>query len=340
MFQVLEGADGGELNVLGPPGQGAVVRCTNGVQNGGSQESDTDNVPGLRGGNQQLGLVSGHQLVDQRREVPLRIPLRGTEGHGRVLAEEPLEQSITGMLIALSLEVKGGFETSNANQKEIRGLCETLGEKIDEFAGRTASLEEEVGDLRTAVERNKVEIQSLRTGEESVLSKLESLENNKRRNNLRFLKVPEGMEGGDLKGFIVCLIKQEAQVEDTEDVIARDIQRVHRDPFRKLPNEDKPMKILVCLNTYAIKERILSAALKKRLLKVEGTNFEIRSDLSSVTLNKQWELGRRIEVLKGLGATAQLKFPATLKVMASNKMYNFRDCKEVDELIKTLEKRD
>ncbi|KAJ1151774.1 hypothetical protein NDU88_004554 [Pleurodeles waltl] len=194
---------------------------------------------GPKGGNQQLGLDPGHQLVDQRRELPPRIPPRGIEGHERVLAEEPLEQSITGMLIALSLEVKGGFETSNANQKEIRGLCETLGEKIDELAGRTAALEEEVGDLRTAVERNKVEIQSLRTGEESVLLKLESLENNQRRNNLRFLKVPEGMEGRDLKGFIVRLIKQEVQVEDTEEAIARDIQRVHRDPFRKLPNKIK-----------------------------------------------------------------------------------------------------
>ncbi|KAJ1107974.1 hypothetical protein NDU88_005359 [Pleurodeles waltl] len=340
MFQVLEGADGGELEVSGPPGQGAVVHCTNGVQNGGSQESDMDNLPGLKGGNQQLGLDPAYQLVDQRCEIPMRIPPRGIEGHKRVLAEEALEHSITGMLIALSLEVKGGFETSNANQKEIRGLCETLGEKIDELAGRTAALEEEVGDLRTAVERNKVEIQSLRTGEESILLKLESLENNQRRNNLRFLKVPEGMEGGDLKGFVVRLIKQEVQVEDTEEAIARDIKRVHRDPFQKLPNKDKPRKILVCFQTYAIKERILSAALKKRLLTVEGTNFEIRSDLSSVTLNKQWELGRRIEVLKRLGATAQLKFPATLKVMANNKMYNFRDCKEVDELIKTLEKGD
>ncbi|KAJ1206156.1 hypothetical protein NDU88_001565 [Pleurodeles waltl] len=152
VFQVLEGADGGELEVCGPPGQGAVVHCTNGVQNGGSQESDMDNLPGPKGGNQQLGLDPRHQLVDQRREIPLRIPPQGIERHERVLAEEPPEKSITGMLIALSLEVKGSFKTSNANQKEIRGLCETLGEKIDELAGRTAALEEEVGDLRTAVE--------------------------------------------------------------------------------------------------------------------------------------------------------------------------------------------
>ncbi|KAJ1190544.1 hypothetical protein NDU88_007282 [Pleurodeles waltl] len=71
MFQVLEGADGGELEVNGPPGQGAVVHCTSGVQNGGSQESDMDNPPGPKGGNQQLGLDPGHQLVDQRHEVPL-----------------------------------------------------------------------------------------------------------------------------------------------------------------------------------------------------------------------------------------------------------------------------
>ncbi|KAJ1107627.1 hypothetical protein NDU88_005017 [Pleurodeles waltl] len=60
--------------------------------------------------------------------------------------------SIADMLKALSLELKDGFETSNANQAEIRGLCEDVGKKIYDLAGRTAALEEEVGELRMVVE--------------------------------------------------------------------------------------------------------------------------------------------------------------------------------------------
>ncbi|KAJ1141950.1 hypothetical protein NDU88_008278 [Pleurodeles waltl] len=99
--------------------------------------------------------------------------------------------SIADMLKALSVELKGGFETSNANQAEIRALCEDLGKKIDDLAGRTAALEEEVA------EENKGQIRYLKEGEAGVMAKMESLENNQRRNNLRFLGVPEGLEEGD-----------------------------------------------------------------------------------------------------------------------------------------------
>ncbi|KAJ1144222.1 hypothetical protein NDU88_010523 [Pleurodeles waltl] len=118
-------------------------------------------------------------------------------------------QSIANMLKALSMELKHSIETSNANQVEIRGLCEDLGKKIDDLAGRTAALEEEVEELKVVVEENKEQIRCLKEGETGVMAKMESLENNLRRNNLRFLRVPEGLEEGDLKEFLVCLIKKE-----------------------------------------------------------------------------------------------------------------------------------
>ncbi|KAJ1104375.1 hypothetical protein NDU88_001787 [Pleurodeles waltl] len=119
------------------------------------------------------------------------------------------------------MELKGGFETSNANQLEIRNLCEDLGKKIDELAGRMSVLEVEVGDLKITVEENKERSQSLKVREEEVMAKLESMENSQRRNNLRF---PKGLEGDDLKGLVVRLIKTEVLPEELDVDIARDIQ--------------------------------------------------------------------------------------------------------------------
>ncbi|KAJ1214898.1 hypothetical protein NDU88_002509 [Pleurodeles waltl] len=157
-------------------------------------------------------------------------------------------QSIANMLKALSVELKSGFETSNTNQVEIRGLCDDLGKKIDELAGHKAALEEEVGELRVAVEENKEQIRYLK-GETGVMAKMESMEKNLRRNNLRFLRVPEGLEEGDLKGFMARLIKQEVNVEISEEDIVKDIQRVHWDPAKMPPNRDRPRKILVYFQT-------------------------------------------------------------------------------------------
>ncbi|KAJ1154023.1 hypothetical protein NDU88_006780 [Pleurodeles waltl] len=153
--------------------------------------------------------------------------------------------SIVDMLKALSVELKGGFETSNANQAEIRGLCEDLGKKIDDLAGRTAALEEEVGELRMVVEDNKEQIRYLKEGE----AKMESLENNQRRNNLRFLRVPKGLEEGDLKGFMDQLIKHEVKVEESEKDSAKDFQSVQRVPAKMPSNRDRPGKFFVYFQT-------------------------------------------------------------------------------------------
>ncbi|KAJ1175106.1 hypothetical protein NDU88_000397 [Pleurodeles waltl] len=252
----------------------------------------------------------------------------------RSLRDEPLSNSIAGMIQDFAGEVRGGFETLNTNQKEIRGLCETPGQKLADLAERTAALECGVSDLRRATEENREAIHQVKQGEESLQVKLETMENRMRRNNLRLLKVLEKLEKGDLKGLVVRLIKQGTQIEEEEEVLLKDIQHVHRDPFRKTTNRDKPRNILVCFHTYAIKEQLLSMALKNKTVSAEGTDFDIRSDLSTTTLNRQWEIGKRIAVLKRLGATAQLKFPAALKVMANNKMNVFRDIREVDGLIK------
>ncbi|KAJ1153462.1 hypothetical protein NDU88_006221 [Pleurodeles waltl] len=208
------------------------------------------------------------------------------------------------MICDLAVEVRGSSETSNSNQKEIRGLCEVLRQKFNDLAERTAALELEVSELKRDKDNNAEAIPQMKVGEDKVLLKLKLMENNMRRNNLRILKVTEGLEGGNLKSLVVRLIKQGVQIEDEEEDLAKEIQRLHRDQFGKPPNRNKPRKILVFFHAYAIKKRILAAALKKNPLTAEGVKFEIRSDLTSVTLNKQWELGKRIDVLKRLGATA------------------------------------
>ncbi|KAJ1098918.1 hypothetical protein NDU88_004025 [Pleurodeles waltl] len=127
---------------------------------------------------------------------------------------------------------------------EIRNLCEDLGKKKNsELAGRTAALEDEVGDQRAAVEENKGQIKDLKAGEEGVMAKMESLENNQRRNNLRFLRVSEGLERDDLEGLVVQLIIREVHFEDLEVAIAKDIQKVQGVPAKMPPNRVKPRKI-------------------------------------------------------------------------------------------------
>ncbi|KAJ1156162.1 hypothetical protein NDU88_008886 [Pleurodeles waltl] len=182
------------------------------------------------------------------------------------------------------------------------------------------ALEESVETMREDLRRNKEESQQLKGTEWDLQEKLKYLENNSRRNNLRILNVLEEVEGSDLKRYLVSLIKKVIPLDETEDQIFNDIQRVHCDPFRRNLSIKKPQRILENFQTYSLKEKVLGKALDLGSLETGGIKFEIRSDLSRATLNRQWELGKRLEELKNLGAEARLKFPANLRVMFNNKI--------------------
>ncbi|KAJ1184849.1 hypothetical protein NDU88_001646 [Pleurodeles waltl] len=242
------------------------------------------------------------------------------------------------MSVSLTENIKKCFLTSKANQAEIRLAWVSLEKKIDLLALRTQALEESVETMREDLRRNKEEIQQLKGTERDLQDKFEYLENNSRRNNLRILNVPEGVEGLDLKLYLVSLIKKVIPLEETEDQIFNDIQRVHCDPFRMNPNIKKPQRILANFQTYSLKEKILGKALDLGSLETGGIKFEIRSDLARLTLNRQWELGKHLEEFKNLVAEARLKFPANLRVMFNDKMFNIRDPAAADDLIETIRK--
>ncbi|KAJ1202713.1 hypothetical protein NDU88_006510 [Pleurodeles waltl] len=81
-------------------------------------------------------------------------------------SERPLTQSIAGMIWDLAIEIRGSFETSNSNQKEIRGLCEALGQKFDDLVLHIAALEAEVSELKKVTENNAEAIQRMKAGED------------------------------------------------------------------------------------------------------------------------------------------------------------------------------
>ncbi|KAJ1188440.1 hypothetical protein NDU88_005201 [Pleurodeles waltl] len=126
-------------------------------------------------------------------------------------------------------KIKKGFPVSEVNQGEIRDACVTLEKKFDLLAIRTQALEESVGTMKEELGQNKEEIQLSKGNERERQEKLEHLENNSRRNNLRVLNVPDRVEGDDLKRYVASLIKNAVSLDEVKKEIASDIQRIHRD---------------------------------------------------------------------------------------------------------------
>ncbi|KAJ1104175.1 hypothetical protein NDU88_001588 [Pleurodeles waltl] len=184
------------------------------------------------------------ELRRTRKNVA-RIPLRGNSGSCNTRAsgaasekwrwaEQPKE------IPEKNARKKTGFANSEVNQGEIREVCANLEKKIDGVMVRTQALEEAMGGMKEELVQHKGEIETLKRSELALKNRVEQMENYSRRNNLKLLKVPEGTEGSDLKAFVVSLIKSAVDLEETEDEIGKDIQRIHRDPFKLRTNSSRP----------------------------------------------------------------------------------------------------
>ncbi|KAJ1157124.1 hypothetical protein NDU88_009839 [Pleurodeles waltl] len=144
-------------------------------------------------------------------------------GNAHMSQEVPLE----ALLLSLTKEVRQGVLVSQANQKEIQDVCEGLANKLDILAQRTQVLETQVEELREISARKRQDTDKPKVKNKESLDKLESLEDNARRNNIRLMNVPEGMEGKNIKALEVDLLVQSGVWEDQETVLVSDIQRAH-----------------------------------------------------------------------------------------------------------------
>ncbi|KAJ1081274.1 hypothetical protein NDU88_001456 [Pleurodeles waltl] len=240
---------------------------------------------------EQSGETPPVTMVNNNHAPGISQLLRMEDGEGTARVS-PMEEMIT----RLAEEIKKGFSVSEANQASIKEGCEILETKFDLLARRTQFLEETVESLKEDVVQIKQDLRESRACEQDLQDKLERLENAARRNNLRILNIPEGVEGNDIKAYFTSLIKNSLQLEETEQDIASDIQRIHRNPFRRDSGRKKPQKVLINFLNYALKGKILLKALKQKTLGGMISPLKLDRILREVPLinSGNWEIALRI----------------------------------------------
>ncbi|KAJ1188883.1 hypothetical protein NDU88_005639 [Pleurodeles waltl] len=208
-------------------------------------------------------------------------------------------------------------------QIQIRRVAKTCSEfttRMEEAETRISRLEDEAGARQSS--REMVEKQL-----EDTQWKLTDLEDRMRRNNLRVLGVPEGLEGSDIHSFMVALLK-EAFPDLHQWDWDKEVQRAHRFPFSKIgPNSEggsgRPRAILISLLNYQARQAIYDRARPNARSKAKGCEFFVRPDYCHITVEKRWRLRQLIQPLQSKGAQVFLLNPAKLKVVMKNRTYFF-----------------
>ncbi|KAJ1163884.1 hypothetical protein NDU88_004336 [Pleurodeles waltl] len=112
-------------------------------------------------------------------------------GRATVPETETTSQSkdsvIQNLLVSLTNEIRGKFEVSEHNQEKIGESCVALETKLNMLTERISRIETVVAEQETRVSANFQGIAQFVRKEKVFQEKLESLENNLQRNNIRLL---------------------------------------------------------------------------------------------------------------------------------------------------------
>ncbi|KAJ1083046.1 hypothetical protein NDU88_003206 [Pleurodeles waltl] len=163
---------------------------------------------------------------------------------------ETIYQSIMEHREESKLESRRTQMACRKMQIQIRRVAKTCSEfttRMEEAETRISRLEDEAGARQSSREMMEKQL-------EDTQWKLTDLEDRMRRNNLRVLGVPEGLEGSDIHSFMVALFK-EAFPDLHQWDWDKEVQRAHQFPFSKIgPNSEggsgRPRVILISLLNY------------------------------------------------------------------------------------------
>ncbi|KAJ1120584.1 hypothetical protein NDU88_008747 [Pleurodeles waltl] len=144
-------------------------------------------------------------------------------------AEAGILQSIYNSIKELQTETRIESRRARIATKKLQGSVRYVAKPCMEIEAKLCSMEDRIVAVEEDMDTLK-EQSAARDGQMTdVMWKMEDLENRQRSNNLRFLGIPEGLEGNNIQAYMVNLLRG-AFPELGDRDWGNELQRVHRFP--------------------------------------------------------------------------------------------------------------
>lgn len=226
----------------------------------------------------------------------------------------------------ISRDLSNIFATLSTISNDVKG--------IEEIRRTTTSMEEKLSTLMTRLSDVEARLDYLEQGEQErqanpvatkedlrlVWDKLEDLENRSRRNNVRFIGIPEGKEDGDTTSFIEKLIPTLLGLEKKCE-----IDRAHRVPTQQPQPGDRPRPILARFLRSSDRDLVLRTARERGKLNLGNNNIMLFPDYSKATQQRRDKFKECKKKLHEREVGFRMLFPAKLLIHAKEGSKTF-DC--------------
>lgn len=253
------------------------------------------------------------------------------------LSREAILTDFRAEVSSLHKELRQEIEAIRSETStSLHGLRHEMGEEINKLRQEQAQMVTEQNDMAHSLTDAQDRIQQLEHLEESNAKELKrlkekcfDLESRSRRQNLRFVGIPEGAEGASPTKFMAELIPEVLGAENFPSSV--EIDRAHRSLAPKPKKGARPRAFIVRLHYYAQKEKIVGLAKGKSPLTYRGTPIHIYPDLPAEVSKLRATFTGIKAKLREAKIDYSLYFPAVLVLNLNGVRHTFNSPQEAED---------
>lgn len=195
---------------------------------------------------------------------------------------------------------------------EVNGKLDGLQKASDSHDERLTSLEDNAETLHQRLAEVEANCVTLQACNEKLKAKLTDMEGRNRRNNVRIVGLPEGIEGPQPSNSFSLLL-QEVFGQDTFPS-PPELDRAHRGTIPKPGPGERPRTVVISFHRYQHKDLLLREARKRGELKHLDKPLRIYEDYTPEVVAQRKVYKSVMSDLYKMGLRPSLLYPARLRI--------------------------
>ncbi len=223
-------------------------------------------------------------------------------------------------------ELREDMQATNRSVKE-------LGEEFEAMATETKQTRDCVDSVQAAAREDRRTVMDLKDQLERLTEKMTDMEDRCRRNNVRLVGLPEGMEGPDAAGFLRDNLSKWIPSLRGRDI---EIDRAHRlyDGGR---GYNRPRTLIFCVLKWHDRSEILKGARQAYPVKCAQNNVTLLffPDFSPATAIRRKAFGPVLK-MTALGLQPFLIYPAVIKLRHKGEQRSFDSLQKAEDFVSSL----
>lgn len=225
--------------------------------------------------------------------------------------DEHITETISALLTAQLTEHKEALLT------EIKDIYAKYEARLDTIQATVNDHQQRICDLEHFANSTgdvDVKLAALASENAKLRAKVTDLEGRSRRNNIRIVGLPEGIEGTQPTIFFSRLLVEVLGAEVLTS--PPELDRAHRTLAAKPGPSNRPRAVLICFHQFQTRERVIRAARKLRgKLTYNGSSIHIFEDFTSEVAEQRAQYRDIMRKLYNMGLKPVLRYPARLSIV-------------------------